>query len=460
MLFQRLSTAAGSDLEASLAYELCTYPPALFESPNLLLEPQKATLADAIWNFAKPDQCTVPARALTVLDGGALLHRLPWKRGSSFFEILCKYTEYVKNRYPNVTVVFDGYETASTKDMTHRWRNKGKQGVTAAFTKDMKLAVSKEVFLSNKKNKQKFIHMLGNELQMNGCSVFHEKADADYSIVQKTIQYTDTQAAVLVGDDTDLLILLLYHAGNLGRKVYFASEPKKNSKSRVWDISEIQMKLGPYLCNQMLYIHAMLGCDTTFRFRGIGKGAFLKKIRSSKTLQQSAKVFDSPRSTKIDIEKAGEIAIVELYGGKRTDTLNHLRHKKFCEKAATNITRIEPQTLPPTSAAAKYHSFRVFYQIVQWKGSPVELLPEEWGWIVTENGIHPTPTDIAAAPDSLLKVIRCSCKTDCKSQRCSCRKHDLKCTLACTHCCGTDCQNASLTPLQEDEPDEDDPLEV
>ena len=48
LLFQKLSSAAGSDLEASLAYELCTYPPALFESPNLLLEPQKATLADAI----------------------------------------------------------------------------------------------------------------------------------------------------------------------------------------------------------------------------------------------------------------------------------------------------------------------------------------------------------------------------------------------------------------------------
>ena len=93
---------------------------------------------------------------------------------------------------------------------------------------------------------------------------------------------------MLVGDDTDLLILLLYHAGNLGHKVYFAPEPKKNSKSRVWDISEIQMKLGPYLCNQMLYIHAMLGCDTTSRFHGIGKGALLKKIRSSEKLQQSA----------------------------------------------------------------------------------------------------------------------------------------------------------------------------
>ena len=51
----------------------------------------------------------------------------------------------------------------------------GKQGVTAAFTKDMKLAVSKEVFLSNKKNKQKFIHMLGNELQMLGAAYSMKK---------------------------------------------------------------------------------------------------------------------------------------------------------------------------------------------------------------------------------------------------------------------------------------------
>ena len=79
----------------------------------------------------------------------------------------------------------------------------------------------------------------------------------------------------------------------------------------------------------------MLGCDTISRFHDIGKGALLKKVRSSETLQQSAKIFDSPGP---NIEKAGEIAIVELYGGKRTDTLNHLRHKKFCEKAATNIT--------------------------------------------------------------------------------------------------------------------------
>ena len=60
LLFQRLSTAAGPNLKESLSYELCSYPPALFESSNLLLEPQKASFADGIWNQASiPSACIV-----------------------------------------------------------------------------------------------------------------------------------------------------------------------------------------------------------------------------------------------------------------------------------------------------------------------------------------------------------------------------------------------------------------
>ena len=86
LLFQQLSTAAGPNLKESLSYELCSYPPALFESSNLLLEPQKASLADDIWNLAMPEECIIPEETVTVIDGGALLHRLPWKCGTPFSE--------------------------------------------------------------------------------------------------------------------------------------------------------------------------------------------------------------------------------------------------------------------------------------------------------------------------------------------------------------------------------------
>ena len=49
--------------------------------------------------------------------------------------------------------------------------------------------------------------------------------------------------------------------------------------------------------------------------------------------------------------------LVILYVSKKDDDLNFLRHKKFCEKVASNVASIEPQTLPPTSAAMKYHSY-------------------------------------------------------------------------------------------------------
>ena len=38
LLFQRLTMAGSADLEIALQYELCTFPPALFESSGLLNE--------------------------------------------------------------------------------------------------------------------------------------------------------------------------------------------------------------------------------------------------------------------------------------------------------------------------------------------------------------------------------------------------------------------------------------
>ena len=205
--------------------------------------------------------------------------------------------------------------------------------------------------------------------------------------------------------------------------IYFAPEPKKNTKSCVWVISEIQMKLGPNLCNQMLYIHAMLGCDTT---------CLLKKIRSSEKLQQSAKVFDDESAAPEEIAVAGEKALVEMYNGKKNESLNALRKRKYCEKVAKSLHRVEGKSLPPTTAASKFHSYRVYLQICQWKNPHCNLQEESWGWKLTDSGYSPVLTDLPPAPPELL--IRYDCTTDCTSARCTCRKNGLKCTLACGHC--------------------------
>ena len=113
---------------------------------------------------------------------------------------------------------------------------------------------------------------------------------------------------------------------------------------------------------------------TTSRLLGIGKGSILKKFKDNKSLQQAATVFDNSNATKAQIDKAGEAAFMVMYNGKKLDTLDGLRYKKYCDKVATSLTQVDPKSLPPTSAAAKFPSWRVFLQVNQWKG---DLLAEE-----------------------------------------------------------------------------------
>ena len=72
--------------------------------------------------------------------------------------------------------------------------------------------------------------MLGEVLQLAGCKVFHAKTDVDVLIVQKAVESASKQEPVLVGDDTDLLVLSLYYFNSSCYNLYVAPEPKKNAK--------------------------------------------------------------------------------------------------------------------------------------------------------------------------------------------------------------------------------------
>ena len=117
------------------------------------------------------------------------------------------------------------------------------------------------------------------------------------------------------------------------------------------------------------------------------------------------------------------------------------------------VTQVDPKSLPPTSAAAKFPSWRVFLQVNQWKDPQCYLLAEEWGWVLKDTGLHPVLTDMPPAPAELLKIIRCNCATDCGTARCTCKKHGMKCSMACGHCRGSSCSNTIAFEEDEDNSD-------
>ena len=369
------------------------------------------------------------------------------------------YVRYVIQKYSTGTaIVFDGYkDEPTTKDATQLRRTGVCPSVTVHFSGDMIIQSKKENFLTNKENKQRFIVFLSEKLERAGCTVHHARHDADVLIVQTAIAYARMKDTVLVGDDTDLLVRLLHYADLNAHELFFAPEPKQTTKAvRIWCIKQTKELLGPKVCDHLLFIHAILGCDTTSHLFGIGKGLALKKVKNDTLFFEQAKVFSQSQQT---VEKdiliaAGEKALVSLYGGGKDEFLDMLRYRRFCDKLSKTTSPVEPQTLPPKSAAAKFHSLRVFYQIMDWKGTIGNMNPKDWGWHIKEGRYMPIMTDQPAAPPELMDVVCCSCKKECNTKRCTCQKHGLPCTAVCRECCGASCTNCQLPDLSED----DDPV--
>ena len=394
----------------------------------------------------------MPSPATTVqyvLDGGALLHRIQWPSGENFDAICSRYVQHVTDKYRSPVIVFDGYQNGpSTKDITHCRRAKSGIAAEVRFTGDMICSMKKDVFLFNKTNKQRFITLLSSHLQQTGIVVVNAEADANVQVSQTAIDSAASNETVLVGDDTDLLILLCCNSKSTNCELYFRPEPKSNSQraARCWNIKQVQRVLGDQICDNLLFTHALLGCDTTSRVFGIGKPVVLKKLRSNTFFREQAAVFQDPDATPEDIRNAGENALVCLYYGKPGDKLNTIRVQHFHRKVSASTSCVQPRTLPPTSAAAKYHSLRVYHQVQQWRG--VHKRATEWGWRLKDDKMLPVATDLQPAPEYLLEAINCNCKTDCSSRRCSCVKFGLYCSPACGQCKGLLCCN--IEPPEED----------
>ena len=104
--------------------------------------------------------------------------------------------------------------------MTHQRRAKGQAGVTVTFTKDMQFTMKKDKFIANKS----FINLLSAQLEKNKCKVHHAPGDADQLIVRKAVESATMVNTMLVGDDTDLLVLLCYHASLDSYNLFFRPE--------------------------------------------------------------------------------------------------------------------------------------------------------------------------------------------------------------------------------------------
>ena len=182
-------------------------------------------------------------------------------------------------------------------------------------------------------------------------------------------------------------------------------------------------------------------CDTTSRLYGIGKT--LSKVQCSDEFTKISEVFMQENANKDDIISAGEKALVLLYNGDSGDDLDALCYKGFQEKVVKSLKCVDAKDLPPTSASAKFHCLRVYYQVQEWRGEAGHLDPEEWGWEITNRLLMPVKTDTErSASDATARLVVSQEGAPARSMGC------MQCTPACGECKGLSCSN-SPKPFSE-----------
>lgn len=276
MLFQRLlitSRAGEVSLEDALEYELSPVPATLFQPGGLMREADKPLLASALTDSiveASQDLIADSEHQLGelhyVLDGGSLVHRVPWKKGDKFCQISAAYADFTLQHYGRATVVFDGYANApSTKDVTHQRRGglNNSQHATVHVRPGAEFFGKKEHFLTVPSNKRGLIEMISCDLKRRGCTVIVAEDDADVDIVKSAISSSENQRTAVIGEDTDLLILLLHHASFENKDLYLRSD-RSCGRRQTYDIIKMKHALGQNVCLHLLFLHAFTGCDSLF----------------------------------------------------------------------------------------------------------------------------------------------------------------------------------------------------
>lgn len=335
-------------MEQYFGYELSSLPTSLFKD-KYMRKTDKSQLAKELCNNV--ESSSVPQSSLHVIDGGYLLHVVHWAVGTSYAEVAQQYIKYVNKHFScSAVIVFDGYNNGlSIKDQEHHRRaNNVTPDIIIEGTKNA--YGDQNAFLSNERNKSAFVSLLVACLQAAGHTVRTASDNADTLMVKQALDIAKAgQAVSVIANDTDILVMLVYHFQSDMSDIFMYSHAIK----RINSVRAIAASLGPSVVSRLLVIHSISGCDTTSF--GHGKTRVFKKICNAKGIEHQVDVMESLTAAHEEVMLAGCSLLALLYGGSTKDRLNRLRYSTYMHITATTTHLPRPERLPPTENDARYH---------------------------------------------------------------------------------------------------------
>ncbi|KAK5642435.1 hypothetical protein RI129_008602 [Pyrocoelia pectoralis] len=390
-LFGRLLPLAmedNIDVEKTLSYPITSVPMSLCHADGTLHQTPKSAMVGVLTSNSINDE--VPRRFDAVIfDGFFLLHTMkdiPKTFGNISKKIMSILTATHARR---VDVVFDQYFSPSIKEyeraQRHEVRNReyfitGPEQVRPVdFIKELLNLNYKECYIYSAHNNS-VTYAYDNLSCQN-----HEEADT--KIIFHICQMDNDVSDVLIKtSDTDILIVMLGnmdHLRNNNLKIYMEYGTMHSKK---WiNISELQITLGPLLCQSLPGFHALTGCDFNPYFLRRGEKKPYKLLEKNILYQKAFAALGTDEF------------VCRMYG-MNCDDVNDARYHKFLATYKTSGTKVFKKTrisydssnLPPCQRELRQQLLRTVYITHIWRNShlkePTVLTPEGNGWnLIDEN---------------------------------------------------------------------------
>lgn len=221
----------------------------------------------------------------------------------------------------------------------------------------------------------------------------HEEADSRMAFhIHYITSSFESPNIVVRSNDTDVLIILLYHCSKLNANVWMDSGNDSNNTRRMIDLKKISTEIGSEMCEALPAIHAFSGCDYTAAFLRKGKTRPYNIIEKNTSYRSVFRKIGNENSVTETDTKIVEAFVCELYGKKAFKAVNEARFAIFREKyAPTNegeplekLKGADPSSLPPSQMSLKQKILRTNYVAYLWKhancSNPALQSPNENGW--------------------------------------------------------------------------------
>jgi hypothetical protein len=125
--------------------------------------------------------------------------------------------------------------------------------------------------------------------------VVNSGGDADCEIVKRALQFKQNGNGVVlvVADDTDIAVMLLYHWSENSSDIHLLQERSKKYCSNIDSQNGVKE-----IKEHLLFLHAWSGSDTTSATYGKGKGTVTTLITKSEPLQIGSRIILDQNKTK------------------------------------------------------------------------------------------------------------------------------------------------------------------